>query len=285
MTYPVRPGSSIVVDLPDEAYHRMPELSSSQAKALLESPAKFDYWRGKVRPPKSEYDLGHAVHAKVLGIGADVVEIPNDLLSADGGIRSNAAKEWVQQARDEGRVPLKASELRPINDAAESVLRHDKAAALLSQPGNPEVSILTVDPTTEVPLRARFDYLPYPRSPIAKGVDLKTAKDASPKGFAKAAFDYSYDLQQEWYRHCYRIATGEEIEFAFVVVELEPPYLVGYYNLSDSFMEMGRAKGAEARALFAECTRTGIWPGYDDNVITLEPPFWAAIAFEEKQNA
>ena len=285
MTYPVRPGSSIVVDLPDEAYHRMPELSSSQAKALLESPAKFDYWRGKVRPPKSEYDLGHAVHAKVLGIGADVVEIPNDLLSADGGIRSNAAKEWVQQARDEGRVPLKSSELRPINDAAEAVLRHDKAAALLSQPGNPEVSILTIDPVTDVPLRARFDYLPYPRSPRAIGVDLKTSRDASPRGFAKAVHDFSYDLQQEWYRHCYRLATGEEIEFAFVVVELEPPYLVGYYNLSDAFMEMGRAKGAEARALFAECTRTGIWPGYDDDVITLEPPFWAAVAFEEKQNA
>lgn len=285
MTYPVRPGSSVVVDIPDEAYHRMPELSSSQAKALLESPAKFDYWRGKVRPPKSEYDLGHAVHAKVLGTGADVVEIPNDLLSADGGIRSNAAKEWVQQARDEGRVPLKASELRPINDAAESVLRHDKAAALLSQPGNPEVSILTIDPMTDVPLRARFDYLPYPRSPRAIGVDLKTSRDASPRGFAKAVHDFSYDLQQEWYRHCYRLATGEEIEFAFVVVELEPPYLVGYYNLSDAFMEMGRAKGAEARTLFAECTRTGIWPGYDDDVITLEPPFWAAVAFEEKQNA
>ena len=284
MTYPVRPGSSVVVDIPDEAYHRMPELSSSQAKALIESPAKFNYWRGKVRPPKSEYDLGHAVHAKVLGIGADVVEIPNDLLSADGGIRTNAAKEWVQQARDEGRVPLKASELRPINDAAEAVLNHPKAAALFSQPGNPEVSVLTVDPMTDVPIRARFDYLPYPRSPRAIGVDLKTSRDASPRGFAKSVHDFSYDLQQEWYRHCYRLATGEEIEFAFVVVELEPPYLVGYYNLSDAFMDMGRAKGADARALFAECERTGIWPGYDDEMVTLEPPFWAALQFEEKQS-
>jgi hypothetical protein len=282
MNYPVLPGSSVAAGIPDEAYHRMPELSSSQAKALIESPAKFNYWRGKVRPPKSEYDLGHAVHAKVLGVGADVVEIPNDLLAVDGGIRTNAAKEWVQQARDEGKVPLKAAELRPINDAAEAVLQHPKAAALLSQPGHPEVSIMTVDPMTEVPIRARFDYLPFPRSPRAIGVDLKTSKDASPRGFAKAVYDYSYHLQQEWYRHAYRLATGEEVEFAFVVVELEPPYLVGYYNLSDSFMEMGRAIGAEARALYAECTRTDIWPGYDDEIRTLEPPFWAALQHEEK---
>lgn len=284
MTYPVRPGSSVATGIPDEAYHRMPELSSSQAKALLESPAKFRYWRGKVRPAKKAFDLGHAVHKKVLGVGADVVEIPQHLLSSDDGIRSDAAKAWVQEARDKGQVPMKAAEFRPINEAAESVLKHDKAAALLTQPGHPEVSVMTVDPLTEVPIRARFDYLPYPRSPIAKAVDLKTAQDASPRGFAKAAFDYSYHLQQEWYRHTYRHATGEEVEFAFVVVEMEPPYLVGYYNLSDSFMEMGRAIGAEARALYAECIRTDTWPGYDDGIVTLEPPFWAAVSFEEKQN-
>jgi hypothetical protein len=282
MNYPVLPGSSVAPGIPDEAYHRMPEFSSSGAKALLESPAKFRYWQGKVRPPKKEFDLGHAVHKKVLGVGADVVEIPAKLLSSDGGIRSDDAKAWVQKARDAGQVPMKASEFRPINDAAEAVLKHDKAAALFHQPGHPEVSIMTVDPMTEVPIRARFDYLPFPRSPRAIGVDLKTSKDASPRGFAKAVYDYSYHLQQEWYRHAYRLATGEEVEFAFVVVELEPPYLVGYYNLSDAFMEMGRAIGAEARALYAECTRTNTWPGYDDGVVTLEPPFWAALQHEEK---
>jgi hypothetical protein len=285
MNYPTKPGSSVILDLPDEAYHRLPELSSSQAKAINESPAKFNYWRGKVRPPKSEYDVGHAVHAKVLGKGADIVEIPADLLSSDGGVRSNAAKEWVENVRLEGRVPMKASELRPINEAAEAVLRHDHAAALFSQPGSPEVSVLSTDPTTGVPVRARFDYLPLPRQPIAKAVDLKTSRDASPRGFAKAVHDFSYDLQQEWYRHVYRLATGEEIEFAFVVVEMEPPYLVAVYNLSDAFMDMGRAKGAQAREVYAECMRTGVWPGYDPEVITLEPPFWAAVQFEEKQDA
>lgn len=288
MTYPVRPGSSLILDLPDEAYHRLPELSSSGAKAINESPAKFNYWRGKVRPPKAAYDVGHAVHAKVLGRGADIVEIPADLLSSDGGIRSNDAKAWVQAQRDEGRVPMKASELRPINEAAESVLRHETAAALFHQEGHAEVSVLSTDPTTEVPIRARFDYLPVPRRPRAIAVDLKTTdkeNGASPTKFGRQVDDFGYDLQQEWYRHVYRLATGEEIAFAFVVVEMHPPYLVGHYNLSDTYAEMGRAKGAKAREVYAECMRTGIWPGYDPEVITLEPPFWAAVQFEETQDA
>lgn len=285
MNYPVRPGSSVIIDLPDEAYHRLPELSSSGARALLESPRKFDYWRGKVRPPKAAYDVGHAVHAKVLGVGANVVEIPDDLLSVDGGVRTKAAKEWVQQARDEGKVPLKAAELRPINDAAEAVLRDETAAALFTQEGHPEVSVLTTDPETGVAIRARFDYLPTPRRPRAIAVDLKTTdkeNGASPSRFGKEVDEYGYYIQQEWYRHVYRLATGEEIEFGFVVVEMHPPYQVGYYDLSERYVDMGRKKGAEARAIYAECMRTGIWPGYDPGFVTLEPPFWAAVQFEEQ---
>jgi hypothetical protein len=285
VNYPTKPGSSVILDLPDEAYHRLPELSSSQAKTLLESPKKFDYWRGKVRPPKAAFDVGHAVHAKVLGTGADIVEIPSTLLSPDGGIRSNDAKAWVEDARAAGQVPMKAADLRPINEAAESVLRHERASVLFSQPGNPEVSVLTTDPVTQVPIRARFDYLPYPRRPRAIAVDLKTTDKedgASPRAFNRQVEDYRYYLQQEWYRHVYRIATGEEIEFAFVVVEMKAPYLVGYYDLSERYVDMGRAKGDQARAVFAECTRTGIWPGYSMDLVTLEPRFWAALEIEEE---
>lgn len=282
MTYPVRPGSSVVLGLDDEMYHAMPDLSSSQAKALLESPERFAYWRGKRRPDKKEYDVGHAIHKEVLGLGATIVEIPADLLGSNGAISTNAAKQWVEDQRAEGRVPMKADELRPIKEAAQSVLRHPTAAALFSQPGNAEVSVLATDPVTGIDLRARFDYLPYPRRPKAIGVDLKTARDASPRAFAKAVTEYGYDLQQEWYRYVYNLATGEEIDFAFVVVETTAPYLVGHYRLDLDYIEMGRKKGAEARAMFAECERTGFWPGYDPEVQEIKPPFWAVVQYEEQ---
>jgi hypothetical protein len=282
MNYPTKPGSSVILDLPDEAYHALPELSSSQAKALLESPARFNYWRNKRRPEKKAYDVGHAVHAKVLGTGATVVAIPNDLLASNGAVSTKAAKEWVEQARLDGKVPMKEDELRPINDMAEAVLSHPTAAALLSQPGRPEVSVLSTDPNTGVPVRARFDYLPYPRQPRAIGVELKTTDDASPAAFVKSIIEYGYDLSQEWYRDTYLWATGEEIEHAFIVVEKRPPYLVAHYRLPEQFVAMGSRKAIEARAVFAECTASGVWPGYSPEIEPLEPPMWAVIQHEEK---
>jgi len=282
MTYPTKPGSSVILDLPDDAYHSLPELSSSQAKALLESPARFNYWRNKRRPEKKTYDVGHAVHAKVLGTGATVVAIPDDLLATNGAISTKAAKEWVEQARAEGKVPMKADELRPIEEMSEAVLRHETASVLFSQPGNPEVSILSTDPNTGVGVRARFDYLPYPRSPRAIALELKTTDDASPEAFVKSIIEYGYDLSHEWYRDTYRWATGEEVEFAFIVVEKRPPYLVAHYRLPESFIAMGSRKAIEARAQYAEYTASGVWPGYSPEIVPLEPPMWAVIQHEEK---
>lgn len=276
MSYPVRDGSSVILDLPDEAYHALPELSSSQAKALLESPARFNYWRGKRRPEKREFDLGHAVHAKVLGAGMGI-----EVLDFDN-YRTKAAQEERDAAYAAGLVPMLRREMQPVLDAAESVLAHPVAAALLSQPGNPEVSVLTTDPNTGVGVRARFDYLPYPRTPRAIAVDLKTSRDASPAAFAKSVAEYGYDLQQEFYRDTYRWATGEEVEFVFVVVEVTPPYLVATYRLPISFVEMGQRKALEARALYAECMASGVWPGYSTQIEEVEPPVWAVIQHEEK---
>ncbi len=276
MNYPTKPGSSVILDLPDEAYHSMPELSSSQAKALLESPARFNYWRNKRRPEKKAYDVGHAVHAKVLGVGMGI-----EVLDFDN-YRTKASQEERDAAYAAGLTPMLAKEMQPINDMAESVLKHPTAATLLAQPGHSEVSVLSTDPTTEVPVRARFDYLPFPRSPKAVAVELKTTDDASPAAFVKSIIEYGYDLSHEWYRDTYRWATDEEVEFAFIVVEKRPPYLVAHYRLPELFVEMGARKALEARVQYAEYSASGVWPGYSDEIVPLDPPVWHVIQHEEK---
>lgn len=275
-------GSQILLDLPDHAYHRLPELGSSQAKELLRTaPAKFNYWRGKVRPEKKTFDVGHAVHKKVLGVGSDLVVIPDDYLAVDGAISTKRAKEFVAEARANGQVPLKSSEMQPINDMAEAVLKHPQAAALLTR-GMPEVSVLSRDPETGAKVRCRFDFLQYPREPLAIASDLKTADDASPDAFQKAVLEYGYYISQEFYRDVYRYATGEELNFAFIVVEKEPPYLVGFYRLDPEFVAMGRREAAAARRMFAEYSASGHWPGLSTDIEELSPPTWAAMRSEEK---
>lgn len=276
MTYPTRPGSSVIVGMPDAEYHALPELSSSQAKDLLRSPAKFNYWRGKKRPEKKDYDIGHAVHAKVLGVGMGIQVLDfNDY-------RTKAAQEARDAAYADGLTPMLSKEMRPINDMSESVLAHPKARELFEQPGNSEVSVLSADPATGLPCRARFDYLPYPSRLRPTALDLKTTDDASPEEFVKSVVEYGYDVSQEWYRDTYQWATGELLDFAFIVVEKRPPYEVAFYRLTEEFVAMGSRKALEARARYAEYTESGIWPSYSPEIEDLAPPSWAINQFEAK---
>jgi len=112
--------AGIVHGLPDAAYHSRPELSSTEARLLLQSPAKYR-WR-KDNPPviddSPKFDIGKAVHAKVLGQGAEVVVIDAD------DWRSKAARDARQEARDAGKAPLLTREFEAVNAMAESVLAH-----------------------------------------------------------------------------------------------------------------------------------------------------------------
>ena len=63
--------NAIRLGVPEREYHADPAFSQSQAKVLLDSPAKYRWQRDNPPAPRDHFDFGHAVHAKVLGIGLD----------------------------------------------------------------------------------------------------------------------------------------------------------------------------------------------------------------------
>jgi hypothetical protein len=215
------------------------------------------------------------VHSKVLGTGAPIIAIPDDVLASNGAASTTAAKAFIADARAAGAVPVKQAEADEINSMVEAVLAHPRARTLFEQSGTAEASVFATDPATNVQMRARFDYLPDFTVDDPCTVDLKTARDASPDGFARAAAEHRYDIQQEFYLHAYALATGDFMaRMSFVAVEKEPPYLVGVYPLATEFAEMGRAKVREALETYAACLKTGEWAGYPLDPDPLQPPTW-----------
>lgn len=279
----------IIHGLGEAEYHAHAALSSTEARLLLDSPAKYRYAKDHpplVKPSK-KFDVGSAVHSLVLGTGYEAVEIPADLLSSNGAIGTAAAKAFVEQARAEGKIPLKADELAVIALQAESVIANPSAAALFNQPGEREVSVFATDPVTGAACRARFDFLPTQGERRLVAVDLKTTVDASPTAFEKSIANYGYDTQRAFYLDVLEFAVGPmpvglEPEFVFVAVEKEPPYLTAVYQLTPQWAAMGRTKAAEARRVFAECTANGLWPGYPQDINFVAPPQWALYQFEER---
>ncbi|WP_315637312.1 MULTISPECIES: PD-(D/E)XK nuclease-like domain-containing protein [Microbacterium] len=269
--------------MPDEIYHARPELSSTGARSLLPefkgSPAKYIWEKQHPRTSRS-FDIGHAVHAKVLGTGLQAIAYPEDLLATNGAASTKAAKDWAAEQRENGFVPMKSVEVNVINRITESVLAEREARKILEMPHR-ETSIFARSPEG-VDCRARFDvYGVDPTTGRTAGADLKTADDITPHGFNRHVVEYGYFVQEAWYRDVHRFETGEELDsFKFIVAETKGPYQVAVYPLDVMYLEIGRKLAREARDTYQRCVETGEWPGIEGEL--LAPPSWLIYEHEDE---
>ncbi|MDI6024496.1 PD-(D/E)XK nuclease-like domain-containing protein [Leucobacter sp. UT-8R-CII-1-4] len=265
--------------MPEDEYHGpKDELSSSGAKLILASPAKFKHqFLDGNRVHRASFDVGTAVHTKVLGTGAVPVTCPPELLASNGAMSTKEARAWKAEQLEAGVPVVSASELLEVNAMAEAVLGHPLARKLFEREGKAEVSVFAEH--LGVKNRARFDYLPD-EGGIA--VDLKTAEDGSPRGFATSAARYGYHIQRGHYLDVLERATGRELEMLFVTVEKEAPHLVTVHQLDADFADMGVAEALEARDILKRCVGSGEWPGYPVEVNLLKPPVWAVYDYQDR---
>lgn len=279
MTTAPEPG--IYDGIPDAEYHAMPGLSSTGMKWLLRSP-KFYRHMVDNRVEKHSFDVGHAVHAKVLGTGMGVVAIPSELLASNGAASTRAAKHFIEEVRGEGLVPLKADVVERIDGIAEAVLAHPRAAYLFGLPGKTEVSLFANDPETGVPLRGRIDRLTA--GSHVGNVDLKTTTDVRDGKLRRAIEDFGYDIQSETYKYLLTLLGLIPAATELVFVEVEPPHEVRVVTLSHgSWIEGGRARMRRAIDLYAKCVESGEWPGAHDgpDIDALEPrPYYLDDALD-----
>lgn len=268
--------------IPDTVYHADTDsLSSSGARAILKSAAQFRYDQDHPHPPKKEFDFGHAAHSLVLGVGAELREIPEPLLASNGAVSTTAAKEFITQARAEGAVALKPDDYRKVKAMAAAITDNPFARQLLESPGQPEQSIYWTDPDTGTRLRARPDWLTRTnrRQFI---VDYKSTVDSAPAAFAKHAASFGYHCQDPWYRDGV-VAAGldDDPEFLFIAQSKSPPYLVSVTRFDPESVAHGRRRNRRAINLFTECTRTNTWPGHVSDVYQISIPRWAITEEEE----
>lgn len=262
--------ASIVHGMPDAEYHARTELSSTGVRRILDSPARFQ-WEQTHRVESVAFDVGHAVHAKVLGAGPVVVPIPDEHLTPSGAVSTKAATvTWLTEQRTAGLVPIGPSDAARIDAMAEAVLTHKGARAILEQPdARPETSVFATDPETGVECRARFDLL----APTA--ADLKTtAGSASAIGFGRDAAKHGYPIQEAHYLDVLEWATGESRPMVFVVVEKAAPHLVAVHQFDEVTRLVARELAAKARRTYAQCLAAVEWPGYGDDTLTPYIPAW-----------
>jgi len=264
--------AGVIHDMPELDYHASPGLSSTGMKYLLRSPKHYRRAMDH-RVEKPAFDLGHCVHAKVLGHGLDIVTVPVDLLASNGAASTKAAKEWIAEARLAGQVPVKAELVAKVNAIAEAVLANPKAAAILSLKGEAEVSMFADDPETGVNLRGRIDWLTTLDDGRLANNDLKSTTDVRRHKIVRTIEDFGYDLQSEVYRTLLALTTGAEIASTnLIFVEVDEPHEVRVVTLAHpDWIKVGSLKMRQAIDIYAACIESGTWPGDDDEPGWPEP--------------
>ncbi len=268
--------------IPEDTYHADPRFSQSAATVLLDSPAIYRWQLDHPEPPRDVFDVGSAVHAKVLGVGQPIVAIPDDYFGKNGAW-TNKARDFCDGVRAEDGIPLRAEVVAQVDAMAESVLRHEGARAILEAEGDVEVTLAWTLPGTDhgdgeeigVECRGRVDKVAASDQGIYLA-DLKTTQDASPRGFALSAAKYGYRLQGGAYTDAWDHTTGDApAGFLFIAVEKTAPYLVGLYQLTEWDTTAGRDRWLEAVDLYATCRARDEWPGYSAAIEPLDLPAWA----------
>lgn len=285
MIYPKVPMAEYVRDSFALGPPRAPSLSSSVAHLLLtRSPAHARVAHPGVNPvwvekERTAFDLGSAAHAVLLEdnrAALVVVDAPT--------WQTKAAKEARAVARADAKVPVLA------HQAADIEMMVTEAKAAMARcfdlrdlgPLLAEQTILwqQPDPPGYGPTwcRCRPDWITEDHAVI---LSYKTTGNAHPDAFARLVDAMGYDVQAAFELAGVRASTGVAAKYVWMAQETEPPYAVSFVGLTPDLADLGDHKRRVAVGRWAECLRTGSWPGYPDRICWIEALPWARARWLE----
>lgn len=208
-------------------------------------------------------NLGSAAHSLVFG-GYDNIQ----WVDAEDW-RSRGAREVRDCAVASGRIPMLARDRDRCEAIADRV--RGALARIAGAAWQYEQTLIWRDADTGVWCRARPDAI-CTSQPII--VDLKTTARAEPREWIRSClYQHGYDLQA---------AHGEagaaelglgQMQYFFLVAEVEPPYCVSLIALDNEARAMAAAARTVAVRQYAGCLKSGQWPGYPFATRWAEPSY------------
>lgn len=238
-------------------------ISKSKLANISKSPEYFKWILDNPQEPTNDLIIGQAFHKITLEPNTFYDEFA---VMPTCDRRTNAGKETYARfvAENLNKTVIAEDVYNTICGMRDSVRSNKYANALLSN-GNTEQSIYWVDELTNEICKCRPDYYRSIEDRILI-TDLKSCRQADSLSLSKEVVKYSYDLQAGMY------STGisthfekplELIDFIFIFVEKEPPYLINVTQASRFVIDRGISLFREYLGMYAECKRTNNWYGYN----------------------
>lgn len=264
--------NGVYADLSNKDYHASDGLSRSALMEFKKSPYHYQKMLEEAsKEPTDAMILGDMVHTIVLE-GHKFYE--RFIIRPSIDRRTNAGKaqysEFLVQAGT--RIVVSEEDAHLANEIALAVAQNDLAVSLIRD-SRIEHSIYFTHATTGLQCKCRPDI--WQGSIVG---DLKTAKDASYRGFQSAAWSGGYFLQAGMIKQAL-YSLGEELEkFVFIVVENHRPMATGIYILDEEALNYGSQQLDRLMESFARCRDSNTWQGYGVQNLCL--PSWAKFEVE-----
>lgn len=277
--------NGIYPGVPRDEYEKIHRLNWSTLRHMKRSPYHF-------RMVETDVTQNADSDAKRIGRATHAALLEPDVFRAqwavwDGGDRRG--KAWTEfKDKHAGFEIVKAAEYQQVEAIAHAA-RSDKDAGPLLQHGEAELAVLWTHALAgpawdadewgshaRIACKGRIDR--------ANGVilDLKTCRDASPEGFARAAWNLDYAAQAAFYVDGYAAATGQRLPYVIVAVENTEPHAVQVYTVPEHILEMGRDLYRGLLERVARCRKESRWPSYSDGPMELPLPRWARASNEDE---
>jgi len=261
--------NQIIWDLDSSEYHSRPEISAHGLHLIDKAPAYYRFSQDYTKEDQDAYRFGRLVHLAVL----EPEKWDSSVIVSEGfDRRTKAGKAAAElfEAQNAGKEICTPAENGIIQRMTDNIYNHRSAGTVLGEIGNVEASLFWKQEDTGVECRARPDFI------LQKGiiVDLKTSQSADNGAFARDAINYRYHVQAAMYLDAARACGLKAEAFVFVVVEKKAPYLVQVFEASDEFIDAGRHEMLQNLMTYKDCVAANNWPGYSQEVETLNLPKW-----------
>jgi exodeoxyribonuclease VIII len=239
-------------------YDACQALNFSGCKELIKSGAHYQAYLNTPREETTALRVGKYVHALVLQPDCAITDfavLPEgiDRRTKDG---KAAYEAFTESAK--GKTILKPEEAATAERTANTMNLIKNRMGLTFE----LTEFMFTGIINGVPVKCAIDAI----GTDGYLYDLKSSEDASPRGFLKSVYAYRYDLQACIYRNAFETMFQKRVRgFRFIVAEKEVD-AGAVYEIGPDLMTRAITDWEGAMKTYKECTETGIWPGYSEEV-------------------
>ena len=287
-----KPG--IYSGIPLETYHSAdicvgPSVSSSILRNVSTMSPAHAFAKSSLNPnhepEESEaMNLGSALHwvvAREPGFDTRFVIRPETFRGSKWNGNRHECQHELKRWKRDGKIVLTEKNVEQMQGMAASLSTNPLVQAGILR-GRLEHSGFWIDKETGLWVKIRPDAIPNDSGDFS---DLKTTKSVLYRDLQNSLVNYAYHQQGALILEGARELGLEATSFTLVWVESTAPYAARVTQLKDDDLNRGHKQNIAARAIIADCLKSGVWPGPGDgrdDAEFIDLPDWKRTQIDEQ---